>query len=465
MIRLFLVVFIISSFFSSAFCQDSQLEETTYQFIENINNNDFKSFSKSFSPLVRLVLNKSIRREAFESFREKGEWVLSNEYRELSPNTSLTGFYNASDTLQEVQYVQLKFNKKYKLYQFGMREANIEYPLVTEQTSMEDIVSPYMKFKNNSGLAIGIYHNGEKHFFEYGELEKDKGVKPDQYSLYQIGSLSKVLTGTLLAQMHVQNKLSIYDSVNKFLPSEIPSVRNKKREVQLVDLATHSARLIRDPDFESVENFDEDNPFVSYRREDLYKILQEPDIDKKLGERYDYSNVGVGMLGLILSDFEKDNFQNTLSKYVLSPIGMDNTTVFVDENNQNKATSYAKGEKVDDMITNDAMVAAGGIYSCTDDMVKFIENVLKPSNDTIAKSMDLATKVHLDENKTLGLNWFYEQSQFGDWKWLKHGGNSAGSTSMLLVSKERNFGIVVFGNSSVDVDDLALKIAELYLKN
>jgi len=456
------MLLIFSFCFLRSYGQNSPLQEASYKFIDNINNNDFNGFNKSFSFLVRTIIPKSAKQEMFDALTAEGQLELAGDYIERSPRSSLVGFYPTSDSLDGLQYLMLNFNKKYKLNSLRPREDNIIYQPITEQTDMEDLVRPYTDFKNNSALTIGIYHNGKKHFFEYGELEKNMGKQPDQYSLFQIGSVSKVLTGTLLAQMHTQNKVSIHDSVNKYLPAEISSLENKKREVQLVDLATHSSRLPRDYNLEDVE---ENNPFSSFHREDLHSLLQEVDIDKKLGKEYAYSNVGVGMLGLILSDVENTDFQTTLEKYVLSPLAMNSTTVSVDENNPNKATSYAWGEKVDDMITNDVMVASGGVYSCTNDMVNFIENVTQPKNSTIQSAMDLATKVHFDKNKTLGLNWFHEQSKLGDWKWLKHEGNTPGSSSMLLISKERNFGIVVLGNSSVHVDELAYKVAELYLSD
>lgn len=441
--------------------QHEKLIEATNSLVESINNNDFKSFNKNSSFLLRTLVRKSLRKELFESLRAEGRWILTDDIQVLDPTTSMFGMYLESDTKKEEQFVKLFFSKKYRLSKFNISEHNIVYPSVSEVTSIDDIVKPYMNFENNSGLAIGIFHNGKKEFFEYGALEKGENNKPDSNSLFQIGSISKVFTGMLLAQMHTRKELSIYQNVNSFLPNEIPTLGNKSRNVQLIDLATHSSRLVRDFDPGEEGTYDEDNPFVAYHRAELYDILKHTNIDKKLGKEYEYSNVGMGLLGLILSDHHGKSYEQTLGDYLLKPLNMENTMLFVPKNNLNKATSYSWGEKVPDLITNDAMQAAGGIYSCTNDMLKLIENIIEPQDASLKVPLDLATQIHFQGYETMGLGWMHDT--FLSEKYLLHEGNTPGSSSMIMISKEHDFGIIVLGNSSVPVDQLAKKIAGYYL--
>ncbi len=67
-----------------------------------------------------------------------------------------------------------------------------------------------------NSTSIAIYFDGEEYINHYGELEKGKGNTPSNETLYEIGSLSKVLTGTLIANAVLEKRISAEDDVNQF---------------------------------------------------------------------------------------------------------------------------------------------------------------------------------------------------------------------------------------------------------
>ena len=75
--------------------------------------------------------------------------------------------------------------------------------------------------------------------------------------------------------------------------------------------------------------------------------------------------------------------------------------------------------------------------------------------------MCIRDRVHFDKSEKMGLGWMHDS--FMSKKWLAHGGNTPGSSSMILISKADRFGVIVFGNSSVPVGLLAKNIAKYYL--
>ncbi len=459
--KLILIIGTVLFFQFQSIGQDNQLIQTTNDFVEIINTKDFKKFDKSLSSLVRLVTKKSFRQELLNNFTAEGKWIVS-EIKPLDSLSTIIGFHVDADPEEERQFITLNFNEKFKIARFNLSEDNILYPPLNEVKSIDDIVNPYMDFENNCGLVIGIFDNGKKQFFEYGELEKGNGNTPNSMSLFQIGSISKIFTGTLLAQMHIDKKLTINDEVNQFLPKEIPVLANKKRNIQLLDLATHTSRLDRDFDIPRDKNFDENNPFKAIDRKDLYTYLDNVKIDKHLGEKYQYSNIGMGMLALILADFHHKDIQQTLDDYLFNALEMEHTKLVLEKEDTNKATSYSWGKKIPDFITNDAMQGAGGIYSCTNDLVRLIEHVVD-SNHKMNSTFDLATQVHSTTSEKMGLGWIHLSSEMNNF--IGHEGNTPGSSSMLLISKEKQFGVIVLGNSSVKVNKIAMHIADYYLAN
>src|SRR5262249_57325843 len=90
-----------------------------------------------------------------------------------------------------------------------------------------------------TGLAIGVWKDGERRVFIYGT------AKPD--SLFELGSISKTFTGLMLAQMVVQGKVRLDEPVRELLP---PGTVTKPpdSEITLLDLATHHSGLPAMPD-------------------------------------------------------------------------------------------------------------------------------------------------------------------------------------------------------------------------
>src|SRR5690606_34722633 len=95
------------------------------------------------------------------------------------------------------------------------------------------------------------------------------------------------------------------------------------RKIRLVDLSTHSSGLPRMPD-----NFtpgDRGNPYVDYTVEQLYDFLRRHELRRDIGAAFEYSNVGVGLLGHALSHRAGSSYEALITERVLGPLGMTST--------------------------------------------------------------------------------------------------------------------------------------------
>ena len=77
---------------------------------------------------------------------------------------------------------------------------------------VEAFALPFVEAKTTVGLAVGVVYEGQNHAYCYGSLEKDGPAAPDERTLFEIGSITKVFTTTLLADMHLSPSCAVGSS-------------------------------------------------------------------------------------------------------------------------------------------------------------------------------------------------------------------------------------------------------------
>src|SRR5581483_4611259 len=141
------------------------------------------------------------------------------------------------------------------------------------RTKVDDLVALYLRQQYNRGLVVGILRKGQQHIFGYGKLATEDAKSPDGDTLFEIGSITKVFTANLLADMIGREEVRLDDPVQKYLPAEVhmPTLRGK--EITLYHLSTHTSSLPRLPGNLGATIKDEQNPYANYTRENLYQYL------------------------------------------------------------------------------------------------------------------------------------------------------------------------------------------------
>ena len=116
----------------------------------------------------------------------------------------------------------------------------------------------------------------------------------DAEAIYEIGSISKVFTATLLADMVNRGEVALAEPIAKFLPKTVKVPERNGKQITLQDLATHKSALPRLPT--NLQPKDPTNPYADYTVDNLYAFLNSHTLTRDIGAQEEYSNLGVGLL-------------------------------------------------------------------------------------------------------------------------------------------------------------------------
>ena len=326
-------------------------------------------------------------------------------------------------------------------------------PLVTAlDKEVDSAVQSYISLKATAGLSIGILKNGKTFFYGYGETARGNQHLPNEHTFFEIGSLTKTFTSILLADAVNTGKVTLDDPLNKYLPDSIPLLQYGGIPVTLKTLANHSSGIPRMPaNFHSSDN---GNPYKDYERKDLFSFYKGFTPVRKPGEKYEYSNLAVGTLGVILEDVNHSSYEKLLTNTICKPLHMLETKV------QLLATDtlrFAKGYKEDGSFSSQwdfkALGAAGCIRSTSADLIKFAKANLGDAPPALNKDIRLTHLVTFTEIKTkVGLAWHIIQP--GTDEVFFHNGQTGGYHSYFAVNPEKKFAVVILSNCTMGTEDI-----------
>ncbi len=138
------------------------------------------------------------------------------------------------------------------------------------------------------GIVVGVMEADEStRIVAYGEAGPNSRPLGSK-SLFGIASVTKVFTGTLLADMVARGEVSLSDAVAGYLPDGVSMPSRGGREITLLDLSTHHSGLPKMPDFVSA---DPSNPYADLTAETMYEFLSSYELTRDIGSEFDYSNV------------------------------------------------------------------------------------------------------------------------------------------------------------------------------
>lgn len=305
-------------------------------------------------------------------------------------------------------------------------------------------VEPYIKKNGFVGVAIGVVKDGKGQVFGYGETFKGSKQKPNGDTIYELGSISKVFTGVLLANAVNKGMVQLEDPVQKHLPSGVTMPIKDDQPIQLVHLATHTSGLPRLPENLGLSN--PWNPYKGYSRQLMLDFLGEHTLRRTPGE-YEYSNYALGLLGQLLAMQSETTYEELLEQCICEPLEMKNTGVTLNEQQKiNLAPGYNTWFFQVPNWDLASIVGAGGIRSSANDMNKFIEAQFIEDDRPITQALIEARKVQYERDNgiALGLAWHISRDKT---TWM-HDGRTGGYTSFLKVIPNRKCGVVVLSNRS-----------------
>lgn len=287
------------------------------------------------------------------------------------------------------------------------------------------------------------------------------GAMVDGSTLFEIGSITKVFTALVLADMVNKGEVSLDDPAAKFLPPGHRMPERNGRQISLRDLATHRSGLPRmADDMGSVD--DPDGPFAHYTEARLLAFLDRYQLTRDIGSQWEYSNLGVGLLGYLLGRAAGTDYETLLHERIAGPLGMKDTMIALPASHAARLAPPFDGYMRPTPPWNIwVLTGAGGIRSSAADMLAFAGALLDPGSP-IAPAMKTALAVRapgLSPNVEQALGWIVMHPEPGR-DLLLHDGGTGGFRSLLALEPAKGRAVVALINSAAEpaAVDLGLHI-------
>ncbi|MBZ4187495.1 serine hydrolase domain-containing protein [Niabella beijingensis] len=320
------------------------------------------------------------------------------------------------------------------------------------------------EFPSKTQLSLALIQNGSVTF--YGVI-KEQGhliAVNNEARIFETGSITKVFTATLLADLVVQKELGLDDRIDTCYPFAF----NKGMQFSFRQLANHTSGLPRMPSNFAAAKTSPGNPYRNYNRALLEDYLKnEVTVLQAGGEKYAYSNLGAGLLGYTLGLIQKTSFPLLLKKRVLTPFNMQHTYLYPD----NPEGQLVRGlDAAGNEVPNwdfDVLSGAGGLRSCASDLSLFALAQFDSTRRQLALTRIPTFRVN--DRLQIGLGWHIIQTDYGTTLYWHNGGTAGYSSSMALDPASRN-GVILLSNVSAfhphkeHIDQLCFELARLIEK-
>jgi CubicO group peptidase (beta-lactamase class C family) len=249
-------------------------------------------------------------------------------------------------------------------------------------------LSTYFDSGKAMGLGVGVVAGDAQTMVFAGKQSADQAA-PNENTMFEIGSITKVFTTTLLADMHLAGEVQLDNSVNQYLPVHARLACGGGGDVTLRHLATHTSGLPRLPANLTWKQLLSDNPYAAYSASDLYACLAKCRLKNRPGTYTCYSNLGSGLLGHILSLVGGSDYERLVLDRILLPLGMNDTSIHLSDKQQRQlAPGHAKGKLVQNWDFQ-ALAGAGAFRSTVADMQKFLRANIDPASTPLSRTIEL----------------------------------------------------------------------------
>ena len=234
--------------------------------------------------------------------------------------------------------------------------------------TLDELLRTYEKQGKFNGSVLVAYKGKILLEKGYGWKNVADSLKNDEKTIYQIGSVTKQFTATLILQQQEARKLSVNDQLIKYFPSY-----PKGDSITIHHLLTHTS---------GIYNYTNDGRFMTesaikpQTRDYMISLFEKKPLGFKPGSKFSYCNSGYMLLGFILEDVSKKKWEQLMHERILGPLGMTNSGFdFAALKNPNKATGYfvmdGKNNTPATIVDSSVSFSAGSLYSTVGDLYKW----------------------------------------------------------------------------------------------
>lgn len=341
--------------------------------------------------------------------------------------------------------IHLTLNKDHKIsglilqpYQEPLREQKIAANALPYPTEIRQAIQQHVQsFPTGTEVAIAIIQNGQTNYYGVKLTGEVLSASENQRKVFEIGSITKVFTATVLAELVSKHKITLHDAINEHFPYSF----HQNIQLNFGSLANHTAGLATLPSNLKINN--PQDPYQDYDSTllDVY-LKKHLKIQDSPGGKYIYSNLGAGLLGYALGKSQQSSIQHLMQTLIF-----DKYLMLYTFTNREGVPNLVQGQ---DKKGNacppwhlNALFGAGGLLSTVEDLAIFARAQLDTSNIAV----QLTQQESFADQQRVGLGWHIIPTSKGD-SFLWHNGGTGGFSSSMAVSTSAQSAVVILSNVS-----------------
>ncbi len=325
----------------------------------------------------------------------------------------------------------------------------LAFSQVPSDTEIRKILADRVGAENNgTGIVVGVVDANGRRVVSYGSLARNDNRKLDGDTVFEIGSMTKVFTSLVLMDMARRGEVALTDPISKYLPETVKVPERNGRRITLADLSTQSSGLPRLPT--NLTPKDENNPYADYTVQQMYDFLSGYKLTREIGSEYEYSNLGVGLLGHVLTLRAGMSYEALVRSRVCDPLGLKDTRVTLTPEMKARLAIGHNGALAPvenwDIPT---LAGAGALRSTANDMLTFLAANLGFVKTPLAQ--DMADEVSVRRSAgapdmEIAYAWHIQIKDGSSIIW--HNGGTGGYRTYMGYDPKARVGVVVLANIS-----------------
>jgi len=316
--------------------------------------------------------------------------------------------------------------------------------------------------RKHVGVAVGVWWQGEAWTFGRGQIGPDRSTPPNPATIFEIGSITKLFTATVLADMAEEGLVALDDPVQRYLPEAVV-LPTRGRPITLADLAAQTSGLPRLPKGLFRQSLRRrQNPYVHFTVADLESAIAGATLKGEPGAKPRYSNFGFGLLGHVLALRAGQSYEHLARERICDPLALADTGISIPAHALSRFADghNRRGHHVPHWDLP-ALAGAGALRSTVADLLRFLELQLAEPATRLGRA---AQTTHLPRVRrgrlTQGLGWVAWPLRGDSRQVFWHNGGTGGFRSFTGFVKESGTGVIVLSNCSRSVDAIGFRILD-----
>ncbi len=338
---------------------------------------------------------------------------------------------------------------------------------VAASSELDQAMLAVMEKQGIPGLCVGVLRGEDvlyRKAFGFRDLASKKEMTCE--TLFQVGSVSKTFTATMMAQLMEEELLRLEDPVRVYLPEKL-ALDEAVAEITLLQLASHSSGLPRNP----INRRDLPNSpgvMLPYSTKELYLGLEGTRLSHDPGVRWGYSNLGYALLGHVLEQASGEDYATLLAERIVRPLGLEDTGVYPSEDQLSRmATHYWPEDKElqgrEPWVFGE-VVGFAAVFSTLDDLGIYlrawyqgVEGTLGLSAETLEALQTGVVPIDASRGRNMSPGWFIDSFP-GVGAVIGHGGEVDGHSCCIAYLPKQKAGIIVLANMGGNSAEAAIQV-------